>query len=308
MGSRGRLVRVAVVAVGALLIVAAGILTAVAASASVRAAQRTVIEVVRTPSGPVLAAGDGRTLYVFVDDLLTKAPSACTGDCAHDWVPMPASGTIAVGKGITGRVGTVVRSDGERQLTMDGRPLYLFSGDRAPGDIRGNGVGNIWWAMTPSGLSATSYPLTRATYGTAQATTLTVVRTHFGSVVADDRGQVVYTYADDTPTTSACNADWCLVDWPPLRSQGAPTKPASISAPLGVITGAGGTSQVTLGGHPLYTFAGDFHPGDVRGEGIGGDWFLISPSGQAVPSEGAGPNDNDPSPSSSATSQSLQTP
>ena len=299
--------RVAVVAVGVLLVVATGILTAVAASASARAAQRTVIEVVRTPPGPVLAAGDGRTLYVFVDDLLTKAPSACTGDCAHDWVPMPASGTIAVGKGITGRVGTVARSDGERQLTMDGRPLYLFSGDRAPGDIRGNGVGNIWWAMTPSGLSATSYPPTRATYGTAQATTLTVVKTPLGSVVADDRGQVVYTYADDTPTTSACNADWCLVDWPPLRSQGAPTKPASIRATLGVITGAGGTSQVTLGGHPLYTFAGDFHPGDVRGEGIGGDWFLISPSGQAVPSRGAGPND-ERSLSSSATSQSLARP
>ena len=80
--------------------------------------------------------------------------------------------------------------------------------------------------MTPSGLTATSYPLTPATYGAAHATTLTVVRTRFGSVVANDRGQVLYTYTEDTATTSACDADWCLVDWPPLQSQGAPTKAA----------------------------------------------------------------------------------
>ena len=176
----------------------------------------------------------------------------------------------------------VVRGDGERQLTMDGRPLYTFSGDRTRGDVRGNGVGNLWWAMTPSGLTATAFPSTPSTYGPAEATTLTVVHTRVGPVVADDRGQVLYTYADDTPTQSACNADWCLVDWPPLQASGVPTKPSSISAPVAVIRGAGGTAQVTLAGHPLYTFAGDLHPGDARGQGIGGDWFLISPDGLSV--------------------------
>jgi predicted lipoprotein with Yx(FWY)xxD motif len=108
------------------------------------------------------------------------------------------------------------------------------------------------------------------------------VQTRFGPVVADDRGQVLYTYADDTATRSACIADWCLVDWPPLQSSGAPTVPPTITAPVAVISGAGGTDQVTLGGHPLYTFAGDLHPGDTRGEGIGGDWYLIAPDGASV--------------------------
>jgi len=116
------------------------------------------------------------------------------------------------------------------------------------------------------------------------------VRTRFGPVVANDQGQVLYTYADDTATKSACVADWCLVDWPPLQSPGAPTKPASISALVGVISGAGGMPQVTVGGHPLYTFAGDLHPGDTRGDGIGGDWFLISPDGVPV-SSGSGSDD-----------------
>jgi predicted lipoprotein with Yx(FWY)xxD motif len=272
-------VRFGVVAVGAILVLTSTVNTA---SATGRNTALTIVGVVQTRWGPVLSTGSGRTLYAFVDDLLTSAPSACTGDCANDWIPMPARGRIVVRPGVTGRVGTVVRNDGERQLTMDRRPLYTFSGDRSRGEIRGNGVGNLWWAMTPSGLTATAYPSTPSTYGPAGATTLTVVRTRVGSVVANDRGQVLYTYADDTPTQSACNADWCLVDWPPLQASGAPTKPPSISAPVAVIRGAGGTEQVTLAGHPLYTFAGDLHPGDARGQGIGGDWFLISPDGLSV--------------------------
>ncbi len=273
--------RFGLVAIGAILLLATDVITAAATSGAPSA---TIVRVVPTSSGPVLAAASGRTLYVFVDDLLTRAPSACTGDCTHDWVPMTASGGITVRGDVSGRVGTIVRGDGERQLTMDGRPLYLFSGDRAPGEIRGNGVGNLWWAMTPSGLTATSYPLTPSTYGAAQSTTLTVVKTRFGPVVADNRGEALYTYVDDTPTTTACTADWCLVDWPPLQSPGTPTKALSITAPVGTIAGAGGTTQVTLGGHPLYTFAGDLHPGDVRGQGIGRDWFLISPIGLSVTS------------------------
>ena len=94
-----------------------------------------------------------------------------------------------------------------------------------------------------------------------------MVQTRFGPVVANSRGQVLYDYADDTPTTSACQAQWCLVDWPPLQAQGTPTAVAAITASITVIDGAGGVPQVTLGGHPLYTFAGDLHPGDTTGPG-----------------------------------------
>jgi predicted lipoprotein with Yx(FWY)xxD motif len=141
--------------------------------------------------------------------------------------------------------------------------------------------------MTPNGLSATSYRAVLPTYPDPGPTTLTVVKTKYGEVVANNRGQVLYDYADDTATTSACNAPWCLVDWPPLQVSGTPTAPPSITGPIGVIDGAGGTRQVTLGGHPLYTFAGDLHPGDTTGQGIGSDWYLVSPSGQTVVSHGS---------------------
>ncbi len=245
------------------------------------------IKILQTPDGPVITNGAGMTLYVFVDDLLTSAPSACVGDCHNDWPPAFARGHVRVAPGITGRIGTVDRFGQGRQLTMDGRPLYTFSGD-TPGELRGNGIGNVWWAMTPSGLSATSYRAVLSTYGNPGPTTLTVVKTGYGPVVANDRGQVLYGYGDDTPTTSACNAVWCLVDWPPLQVAGTPTAAASITAPIVVIDGAGGTRQVTLAGHPLYTFAGDLHPGDTRGQGIGSDWHLISPTGNVVEGHAAG--------------------
>jgi predicted lipoprotein with Yx(FWY)xxD motif len=244
-----------------------------------------VVKIVRTPEGRVIANGAGMTLYVFVDDLLTRAPSACVGDCRNDWPPALASGRLRVVAGVTGRIGTINRFGQGRQLTMDGRPLYTFSGD-TPGEIRGNGVGNLWWAMTPSGLAATSFPSVPSTYGPARPQTLTVVQTKLGPVVANDRGQVLYAYSDDTPTTSACNADWCLVDWPPLQASGTPTAVGAVTAPVSMIRGAGGVDQVTLGGHPLYTFAGDLHPGDTRGEGIGSDWYLVSPAGTTVMGHG----------------------
>jgi predicted lipoprotein with Yx(FWY)xxD motif len=245
------------------------------------------VKIVQTPSGRVIANGAGMTLYVFVDDLLTTAPSACVGDCHNDWPPAFARGRVRVVPGITGRIGTVDRFGQGRQLTIDGRPLYTFSGD-SPGELRGNGIGNLWWAMTPNGLSATSYRAVLPTYPDPGPTTLTVVKTKYGEVVANNRGQVLYDYADDTATTSACNAPWCLVDWPPLQVSGTPTAPPSITGPIGVIDGAGGTRQVTLGGHPLYTFAGDLHPADTRGQGIGSDWYLVSPAGNTVEGHGTG--------------------
>jgi len=253
-----------------------------AIGASAPHAHETEIRVVGTRWGPVLADSAGMTLYVYVDDLLTTSSNACTGDCAHDWPPALVSGKVQAARGITGQLGTIVRSNGTHQLTMDGRPLYTFAGDRSRGDLRGNGIGNVWWAMTPSGLSATSFPNPTSTYGAPVSTTLTVAPSKFGPVVANDRGQALYVYTDDMATTSACTAVWCLVDWPPLEVSGVPTTAPGISAPTGVITGAGGVRQVTLAGHPLYTFAGDLRRGDTRGQAIGDDWFLISPSGSVL--------------------------
>jgi predicted lipoprotein with Yx(FWY)xxD motif len=86
--------------------------------------------------GKILDDSGGRTLYLFAKDTGTK--SACTGACASAWPPLRASGKPIVGAGASASiVGTTPRSDGQRQVTYKGHPLYTYSGDRNPGDTNG---------------------------------------------------------------------------------------------------------------------------------------------------------------------------
>jgi predicted lipoprotein with Yx(FWY)xxD motif len=52
--------------------------------------------------------------------------------------------TPAAGPGLTGRLGIIHRSDGSTQVTYNGKPLYFYAGDVAPGDTNGNYPG---WAI-----------------------------------------------------------------------------------------------------------------------------------------------------------------
>jgi predicted lipoprotein with Yx(FWY)xxD motif len=103
--------------------------------------------------GTVLIDSSGRTLYMFQKDTGTK--SACFGACASAWPPLRASGKPTVGSGANASmVGTTPRSDGKPQVTYNGHPVYLFSGDKSPGDTNGEGVsafGGSWFALSPSG-------------------------------------------------------------------------------------------------------------------------------------------------------------
>ena len=95
----------------------------------------------------------GLTLYLFKKDTGTK--STCTGACATNWPPLRASGKPLAGTGLSmTEVGTTGRSDGKPQVTYNGHPLYLYSGDAKAGDTNGEGVsafGGLWYAVSPAG-------------------------------------------------------------------------------------------------------------------------------------------------------------
>ena len=98
----------------------------------------------------VLADAKGLTLYWFAPD--TPARSNCNGSCAAYWPPV--TGAHSAGTGVTGRLGTIRRSDGSTQATYDGRPLYTYVGDSAPGQANGNNLnlnGGRWHEMVVSG-------------------------------------------------------------------------------------------------------------------------------------------------------------
>jgi predicted lipoprotein with Yx(FWY)xxD motif len=98
----------------------------------------------------LLTDSRGLTLYWFAPDTSTK--SVCYGSCAAYWPP--ATGTPSAGPGVTGTLGTITRTDGTRQATYDGHPLYTYVGDNAPGQANGNNLnlnGGLWHEVPITG-------------------------------------------------------------------------------------------------------------------------------------------------------------
>jgi predicted lipoprotein with Yx(FWY)xxD motif len=117
--------------------------------------------------GRILVDSQGRTLYLFQRDSGTK--STCTGACATFWPPLRATGNPAVGSGASGSLlATTPRADGATQITYNGHPLYLYSGDRKPGDTTGEGLttfGGSWFALTPAGVQVSAKASSPGPYG-----------------------------------------------------------------------------------------------------------------------------------------------
>jgi predicted lipoprotein with Yx(FWY)xxD motif len=113
---------------------------------------RAVLKTATIGGVKVLTSAQGFTLYWFAPD--TPARSACYGTCAGYWPPVTVTGTPSAGPGVTGRLGTIKRSDGTTQVTYNGHPLYTYVGDTAPGQAFGNNLnlnGGLWHEVTASG-------------------------------------------------------------------------------------------------------------------------------------------------------------
>lgn len=91
-----------------------------------------------------LTAYNGMAVYTYDRD--TDGTSACTGSCAENWPPytVPSADAINVSSVISGEVGTIARTDGELQVTYNGKPLYFYAGDTTTADTKGDGVGGVW--------------------------------------------------------------------------------------------------------------------------------------------------------------------
>jgi predicted lipoprotein with Yx(FWY)xxD motif len=107
------------------------------------------VEVADSDLGEILTS-EGMTLYTFKPDA-GGAPT-CNDDCATSWPPLVADGEPTVGDGLdAAQFATATRADGDEQVTVDGWPLYFFSGDTAPGDTNGQDVGDVWYVVGPDG-------------------------------------------------------------------------------------------------------------------------------------------------------------
>jgi predicted lipoprotein with Yx(FWY)xxD motif len=93
--------------------------------------------------GAILTDADGMSLYTFDND--ATSVSNCYDACAVNWPPLLAGDMAAA----QGDYGVIERTDGTRQWTYKGQPLYTWVKDAAPGDITGDGVKGVWHLARP---------------------------------------------------------------------------------------------------------------------------------------------------------------
>ncbi len=233
----------------------------------------TVKVVTNSAAGNILADENGRTLYLFTRDERNK--SNCSGSCAALWPPLMTTGDPKAIEGASSRnLGTITRDDGAKQVTYDGWPLYYFSRDEKAGDVKGQNFGGIWFVVAPEG----GPRMTNAKVNLATNPGL-------GSFLVDSSGRSLYMFEADEFNKSSCY-DRCAEVWPPLLTIGTARAGEGVSNQLlSFARRRDGSSQVTYKGWPLYYFAPDEKPGDVRGQNVrafGALWLVVSPAGDLV--------------------------
>ncbi len=122
-------------------------------SAAATAANKANVLTLNTAStaalGTFLTAANGMTLYMYTPD--KPGVSNCSGQCAVIWPPYTVSSAagLVAATGISGKIGTITRSDGSMQLTYNNQPLYYYAKDSKPADTTGQGVGGVWYVVKP---------------------------------------------------------------------------------------------------------------------------------------------------------------
>jgi predicted lipoprotein with Yx(FWY)xxD motif len=113
--------------------------------------------------GSYLTDGEGRTLYLFVNEEMeageermtegVRANAApCAGGCLQAWPPL--AGEPAAGEGVDAEMLYTAEFGGTMQVVYNGWPLYYFANDAEPGQINGQGRGRaptIWYIVSPEG-------------------------------------------------------------------------------------------------------------------------------------------------------------
>jgi predicted lipoprotein with Yx(FWY)xxD motif len=212
--------------------------------------------------GNHLVDGNGRSLYSFGADLPASAAKAavsnCGTACVAAWPVFHADDVVVEGISADD-VGEITRPDGSKQTTFRGWPLYFFAGDAMPGDLNGEGVGDISFVLRDQAYSILLMSSTPAREPEPY--------------LNDGTGRSLYQFFQDTPGTagsdpvSACTVG-CLVKWPIFLSETAVVPSGLAASDFTVFTRPDGQRQSAYKGRPLYFFAGDAAPGDTTGRGV----------------------------------------
>ncbi len=222
-------------------------------------------------TGNYLENGSGFTLYMFGKDTPGNGASACTGSCAAAWPPFYAdSGSLNLPSSLSSsNFSTITRSDGSKQTTYNGWPLYYFSSDIRSGSMLGEGAnqyGGLWYAIPPTMQQSGGQVIGGQSYSVGIA-----YKSSFGFYLTNSSGFTLYYDSADTPNSgnTTCTAT-CQANWPIFYNSTLNFPPGLSSSQFKTITPFGTMKIVTYNGYPLFYWANDAKPGDATGQGIGG--------------------------------------
>lgn len=134
----------------------------------------------------------------------------------------------------------------------------------------------------PPSTSTSTAPATTATTTTGPAIMLKTESGGYGVWLTDQTGRTLYVLTSDKGSTSGCYGA-CATAWPPLLTTGpVVSSGVVVSRDLGTAKRTDGTVQVTYAGHPLYYFARENGPDQVKGLGAQGVFFLLAPNGSII--------------------------
>lgn len=213
--------------------------------------------------GKVMTDSKGRSLYFFSND--SKGQSSCSGSCLNDW-PVFYDADAVKSKEIDKEgIDEITRTDGIKQTTYKGWPLYYFRGDSEKSDISGDGVNNVWYVAKPDYLLMVSNAqligqdgkIYRSDYSEGEGKSI---------YFTDGKGRTLYAFKPDkfnlnTYTKSDFSND---AIWPIFQTT-VGSLPSIVRQSDISTTEVFGRKQLTYKGWPLYYYGGDDNRGDNSG-------------------------------------------
>ncbi|MFD9405820.1 hypothetical protein ACFWBN_02185 [Streptomyces sp. NPDC059989] len=139
-------------------------------------------------------------------------------------------------------------------------------------------------ALTACGGGASEAPDDRkpgAARQPAAAASVRVADSPLGPILVDGAGRTLYGFTKDQPGASNCDAD-CVAVWPALIAPEVAAGSGAEAKLLGKTPLTDGATQARYGDWPLYYYVGDAVAGDVTGQALDDEWFVIGADGKLV--------------------------
>lgn len=237
--------------------------------------------------GNVLTDSVGRSLYFFSID--ANGNSGCTGDCAVHW-PAFYTDSLRLADGLTDTdFAVITRTDGAKQITYKGWPLYYYSGDTKAGDINGDNLGSVWFAAKPDYTVMLSQTQLVGNDGKSYDSTVTegVGNTLY---ITDDWGRTLYAFSPDSFNVNKfTKSDFSNNSfWPIYEVSSVGRVPSALAASDFATATVYGKTQFTYRGWPMYHFGPDAM---TRGKTLGvsvpqpGVWPVMLRSSPEAPKQ-----------------------